>query len=158
MDHPSPVSFYQLLPIDNLKKAIGCTIEIFVISTLSRQAKISRTSCVIYFLHCCIYQEHREKFAKMDCSHCVCAGFWQKSSMNGGVTVSRLRVVSGNNYTQRRRPPIFGCRRAKFTSQTLLSPDPKNPVSGNICYYSTIQIRPYRLVLQFAYFCKTQES
>ena len=57
----------------------------------------------------------------MDCSHCVCAGFWQKSSMNGGVTVSRLRVVSGNNYTQRRRPPIFGCRQAKFTSQTLLS-------------------------------------
>ena len=77
--------------------------------------------------------------------------------MNGGVTVSRLRVVSGNNYTQRRRP-IFGCRRAKFTSQTLLSPDPKNPVSGNICYNSTIQIRPYSLVLQFAYFCKTQES
>ena len=74
----------------------------------------------------------------MDCSHCVCvcAGFWQKSSMNGGVAVSRLRVVSGNNYTQRRPPPpIFGCRRAKLTSQTLLSPIPEtNPVSGNICF------------------------
>ena len=95
------------------------------------------TSCVIYFFHCCIYQEHREKIRENGLqSLCVCAGFWQKSSMNGGVAVSRLRVVSGNNYTQRRPPPpIFGCRRAKLTPQTLLSLIPEtNPVSGNICF------------------------
>ena len=117
MDHPSPVSLYQLLPIDNLKKACGCTnfCHFYFIKT---GKDVQDLLCNIFFTLLYLSRAQRKIRENGLQSLCVCAGFWQKSSMNGGVTVSRLRVVSGNNYTQ---SPIFGCRRAKFTSQTLLS-------------------------------------